>query len=303
MSITHRVIPSDWQPFEVGGHLITEYWEIEGGVMVERDTNNDLWCNCKEFLDTNWKYRRSCAHTREIGAQLGAMNSRRKEEQVNSLGSVDDANERLEVPPTPPRRNTATNATRAIHQKVAKDSRPVILWGHNVIEHWVLEDRTLVALDDKDDLWCGCNEFLGTEGAVWRSCVHTQEIGAQLGAEREIEMGKKLKQAAFAFPSSGGSTTYEAIVYADGEVFCDCPGFRFKRRGQERTCAHYRFVNARVAALLCGTITREDVQSAIDNEFGIVVRPNIPTLPTPPSPPAPISTFDTGLRLIRFEEE
>lgn len=42
---------------------------------------------------------------------------------------------------------------------------------------------------------------------------------------------------AWATPSSHGTTTYETLVFRNGEMSCNCPAWVFKR-GDERRCRH-----------------------------------------------------------------
>lgn len=48
--------------------------------------------------------------------------------------------------------------------------------------------------------------------------------------------------AAWAFPSSRGTTTYETVLYGDGSTSCSCPGWVFKKSAQDRGCKHTRQV-------------------------------------------------------------
>lgn len=43
---------------------------------------------------------------------------------------------------------------------------------------------------------------------------------------------------AWATPSSQGTTTYETVLYQDGQMSCSCPGWVIKRAGKGRTCWH-----------------------------------------------------------------
>jgi hypothetical protein len=38
--------------------------------------------------------------------------------------------------------------------------------------------------------------------------------------------------------SSQGTTTYETVLYDDGTLSCDCPGWKFSRNGKPRACKH-----------------------------------------------------------------
>lgn len=50
--------------------------------------------------------------------------------------------------------------------------------------------------------------------------------------------------AAWSFPSSGGSTVYEVLLYDDGVLSCNCPGWVYCRKG-ERGCKHTRSIEDR----------------------------------------------------------
>ena len=53
------------------------------------------------------------------------------------------------------------------------------------------------------------------------------------------------RAGAIEFPSSDGSRTYTVLTHDDGTTSCNCPGWTFKRQGQERNCKHTRqLVNA-----------------------------------------------------------
>ena len=63
--------------------------------------------------------------------------------------------------------------------------------------------------------------------------------------------------AAWAFPSSSGSTTYETTLDEAGTLSCNCPGFIFKKKGQARGCKHTRQIEPYTARLLAQTLTPE----------------------------------------------
>ncbi len=65
--------------------------------------------------------------------------------------------------------------------------------------------------------------------------------------------------AAWAFPSSSGSTTYETTLDDDGILSCNCPGFIFKKKGQERSCKHTRQIEPYRERVKAGSITPEIV--------------------------------------------
>lgn len=46
--------------------------------------------------------------------------------------------------------------------------------------------------------------------------------------------------AAWPRVSSAGTTTYEIILKSNGQLSCNCPGWTFARKGQERNCKHTR---------------------------------------------------------------
>lgn len=63
--------------------------------------------------------------------------------------------------------------------------------------------------------------------------------------------------AAWAFPSSSNSTTYETTLEEDGTLSCNCPGFIFKKKGQTRGCKHTRQIEPYTAQLLGRTLAPE----------------------------------------------
>lgn len=65
--------------------------------------------------------------------------------------------------------------------------------------------------------------------------------------------------AAWANPSSRGSTTYETVLWASGELTCDCPGWVNKKRDQPRGCRHTKEIEPHVARLLSGALTPEAI--------------------------------------------
>jgi hypothetical protein len=46
--------------------------------------------------------------------------------------------------------------------------------------------------------------------------------------------------AAWTRPSSRGTVQYEITLWSDGTHSCDCPGWVYARKGQERICKHVR---------------------------------------------------------------
>lgn len=57
---------------------------------------------------------------------------------------------------------------------------------------------------------------------------------------------------AWAEPSSRGTTTYECLLYSDGGFSCNCPGWTFKKKGEERACKHTRSHAYEANAILSG---------------------------------------------------
>ena len=65
--------------------------------------------------------------------------------------------------------------------------------------------------------------------------------------------------AAWAFPSSSGSTTYETILTDAGELSCNCPGYVFKRKDTQRACRHTKQIDPYSDRLMSGSLTAEQV--------------------------------------------
>lgn len=66
---------------------------------------------------------------------------------------------------------------------------------------------------------------------------------------------------AWAFPSSGGSTTYEVILNLDGTLTCSCPGWIIQRKAQPRGCKHTKIIAPFVPRILTGAIRPESIFS------------------------------------------
>lgn len=92
--------------------------------------------------------------------------------------------------------------------------------------------------------------------------------------------------AAWAFPSSSGSTTYETVLEEDSTLSCNCPGFIFKKKGQARGCKHTRQIEPYTARLLARTLTPELVGAwlGISGHSPASLIPTPTTIGTPPSP-------------------
>jgi hypothetical protein len=60
--------------------------------------------------------------------------------------------------------------------------------------------------------------------------------------------------AAWATPSRHGAAIYETLLYADGQLSCDCPAWIFVRRGRPRGCRHTRALEPQVADALAGRV-------------------------------------------------
>jgi hypothetical protein len=58
--------------------------------------------------------------------------------------------------------------------------------------------------------------------------------------------------AAWATPSRHGAAVYETLLYADGRLSCNCPGWFFAKRGRPRGCRHTRAVESQVTDRLAG---------------------------------------------------
>lgn len=64
--------------------------------------------------------------------------------------------------------------------------------------------------------------------------------------------------AAWAFASSHGATTYETLLYPDGTLSCDCPGWVFQKAGRPRGCRHTKDLGPYAAAVLDGRLSPEE---------------------------------------------
>ena len=105
--------------------------------------------------------------------------------------------------------------------------------------------------------------------------------------------------AAWAFPSSSGSTTYETTLDDAGTLQCNCPGFIFKKKGQTRGCRHTRQIEPCSNQVLSGSLTPQQVGLYV----GVVGTPSV-TAPVPSATPSPVTTVPAKRagRLIDFEE-
>ena len=65
--------------------------------------------------------------------------------------------------------------------------------------------------------------------------------------------------AAWAFASSSGATVYETVLTEEGELKCNCPGYVFKRKDEERKCRHTRLLEPYRARVLNESLTPEGV--------------------------------------------
>lgn len=95
--------------------------------------------------------------------------------------------------------------------------------------------------------------------------------------------------AAWAFASTHGTTTYETLLYSDGTLSCNCPGWVFRKADQPRGCRHTREAEPFAARLLSGQLTPEAVGA---------VRPATTPRPSPtrrrPAVPRPTVNPLTG---------
>ena len=66
-------------------------------------------------------------------------------------------------------------------------------------------------------------------------------------------------EAAWAFASSSGATVYETVLTEEGELKCNCPGYVFKRKDEERRCRHTRLLEPYRARVLDRSLTPEGV--------------------------------------------
>jgi hypothetical protein len=60
--------------------------------------------------------------------------------------------------------------------------------------------------------------------------------------------------AAWATPSTHGAAVYETLLYADGQLSCNCPAWVYVRKGRPRGCRHTRAAQSHVADVLAGRV-------------------------------------------------
>ena len=104
--------------------------------------------------------------------------------------------------------------------------------------------------------------------------------------------------AAWAFPSSSGSTVYETTLDEEGTLNCNCPGFIFKKKGQARGCRHTRQIEPYTGRVLSGSLNPQQVGVYV----GVTGSPSVPATSTPSPPAPPATSAKRPGRLIDFEE-
>ena len=104
--------------------------------------------------------------------------------------------------------------------------------------------------------------------------------------------------AAWAFPSSSGSTTYETTLDDEGTLNCNCPGFIFKKKGQARGCRHTRQIEPYTGRVLSGSLTPQQVGVYV----GVAGSPSVPATSISSTPAPPATSAKRPGRLIDFEE-
>ena len=60
--------------------------------------------------------------------------------------------------------------------------------------------------------------------------------------------------AAWATPSTHGAAVYETLLYADGQLSCNCPAWVYVRKGRPRGCRHTRAAESQVADVRAGRV-------------------------------------------------
>jgi hypothetical protein len=67
-------------------------------------------------------------------------------------------------------------------------------------------------------------------------------VGAQgtRGATDDASGRGRRVVAAWATASTHGAALYETVLYADGSLSCNCPGWVYPRNGRTRACRHTR---------------------------------------------------------------
>jgi hypothetical protein len=56
--------------------------------------------------------------------------------------------------------------------------------------------------------------------------------------------------ATWSADSSSGATKYEITLYRNGTFWCECGAWRFTKKGESRTCPHWRRLESEVAQIL-----------------------------------------------------
>ena len=62
---------------------------------------------------------------------------------------------------------------------------------------------------------------------------------------------------AWATPSTHGAAIYETVLYRDGSLSCNCPGWVYPRKGRPRACRHTRDVAPLAAEIMAGRVHPE----------------------------------------------
>ena len=69
-------------------------------------------------------------------------------------------------------------------------------------------------------------------------------------------------QTAFAFQSSSSAEVYQTLVYDDGSITCNCPGWTRRIVDGVRTCKHVRYVELGIGRNQC--VSFKDYSNGID---------------------------------------
>lgn len=113
--------------------------------------------------------------------------------------------------------------------------------------------------------------------------------------------------AAWAFASTHGTTTYETLLYTDGTLSCDCPGWVYRKAGRARGCRHTKDLEPYAAEVLDGRLNPEVAGAhagalpsspphALDFAAAVTARPRPRSRRRPVTPSAPVSPLTGRLR-------
>lgn len=99
----------------------------------------------------------------------------------------------------------------------------------------------------------------------------------------------------YAWPAKSDriTTVYEVLLRADGAMSCDCPGWIYAKKGQERTCKHVQ----RHAGEAPGILQRIAAGERVEWRIVEAPRPGAPAIATTPR----VTSLNTRRRAIAFQ--